>query len=313
MGIPTLGHPAAIDGEGAMLPNPTFDNLVCLTRAHVDHFLTRGWVAVPDCFSADAAEQVRARWIAEQSLDPDHPESWGFAMTHRSLRQGLDAATFAPKALAAVEDLVGRGRVREPWNWTGFIVNVSIGRDRPWSMPGVGQGWHVDGDWYQHFLDGPEQGLLTLEYFNDVGSHSGGTVVCEGSQSYVAELLAEHPEGLTPSEFMRLSMERIPFGDLPKTEITGPVGTVVLCHPFLLHASSPNTDGPPRFAFNASVTLTEPNRFDRIEGASVVERSIQSVFGKPFEFKATGPRTHYSPDRSKYERKAATTASIGAT
>jgi hypothetical protein len=273
-------------------------NLRILTQTQIDQFLDRGWCKVEDCFSSDAAREVRERWIQEQGLDPDKPLEWGFDVKHQSLKESLKAADFAPKALAAAEDLVGVGRMEE-WIWNNFIVNVGIRRNQPWAMPGPEEGWHIDGIFFHHFLDSPEQGLLTVELYSDVEPGGGGTAICEGSPSYVARALAEYPEGIDPFQAVALAKSVIPFEKLPKLEATGRAGTVYFCHPFMLHASSPNVRGVPRFATNATVFLKEPMRFDEPEKASVVEESVIRYLGGPLKFQITGQRRRYKPEEYK--------------
>ena len=87
-------------------------------------------------------------------------------------------------------------------------------------------------------------------------------------------------------------------------ELCAKAGTVVFLHPFILHSSSPNVKGPPRFIMNAPPILKDHFRFDDLGTASVVERSIiQACGGKPFEFTITGERRRITPDRSKYDSK----------
>jgi hypothetical protein len=64
-------------------------------------------------------------------------------------------------------ELIGGEERMAPGNaypWTdGFIVNLTRGADQPWAPPsGDSPGWHVDGSWFRHYLDSPEQGPLTI-------------------------------------------------------------------------------------------------------------------------------------------------------
>ncbi len=273
-----------------------------LTEAQAAQFLEKGWCKVEDCFSAEDARQVRERWIFEQGLDPKRPLEWGFEIKHQSLKESLRVSDFSPKALGAAEDLVGRGRM-EDWFWNNFIVNGRKGRDKPWAMPGSDEGWHIDGIFFRHYLDSPEQALLTVELYSDVEPMGGGTALCEGSAPYAARALAEYPEGMNPFEAVALARSVIPFEKLPKIEATGKAGTVYFCHPFILHTSSPNVLGTPRFATNATVKLREPMRFDDPGEASLVETSIMEAVGGPRPFRITGSRRLYTPEEYKNFRE----------
>ena len=55
---------------------------------------------------------------------------------------------------------------------------------------------HKDGGHFRHFLDSPEQGLLTLLLWSDMLPKSGGTFCALDSVGVVARFLADHPEGV---------------------------------------------------------------------------------------------------------------------
>ena len=117
-----------------------------------------------------------------------------------------------PRAWDAICDLLGgEDRIINFWGdskpgWgDGFIINFGLGADTPWQPPSpeVG-GWHKDGDFFRHFLDSPEQGLLTIVVWSDIYPKSGGTFVACDSVQHVAQRLYEHPEGLLPGGFGQL-------------------------------------------------------------------------------------------------------------
>jgi hypothetical protein len=275
-----------------------------LAPADVDQFIERGWCAVEGCFTREAARAKVDRWIAEQGFTGKDPLAWGPPVMHRGLAERFHAAEFAPKAYAAAEDLVGAGAI-ESWTWGGFIVNVSLRRDRPWTMPRMEEGWHVDGDFFHHFLDSREQSLLAIQVFTDMRARGGCTVIAEGSYRPIARMLREHPEGLDPQAVVHEARRVVSFKECPPMEVEAEAGTVIFLHPLMLHASSPNTDGPPRFIMNAVPIIREHYRFDRPGGGCVVERAtVAACGGRPFSFVATGERRRYTPNRERYERPA---------
>lgn len=109
-------------------------------------------------------------------------------------------ADVAPRAWAAICDLVGGAqRVKQGADYSfgdSFIINFHHGADQPWEPPSPRvAGWHKDGDFFRHFLDSPEQGLLTIVLWSDIAPRSGGTFAATDSVRPIAQYLADHPEG----------------------------------------------------------------------------------------------------------------------
>ncbi|MFC4808578.1 phytanoyl-CoA dioxygenase family protein [Paenibacillus sp. GCM10023250] len=219
----------------------------------------------------------------------------------------------------AVEDLTGAGRTRQRFvagetaddklpGWGWWPVNFFVGKGEPWAVPT--NGWHWDGIHFRHYVDSPEQGLLCLCLFSDIAPRGGGTLVVEGSHKAVARLLTQFPDGvelgegihalhdehpyfakLTGRDGGRLSVEErnAYFMDqahvdedgarLQVVETTGEAGDVILCHPFLVHAASPNHSGKVRFMCNRTSPLKERLSLQRegADGCSPLERSIRAA------------------------------------
>jgi hypothetical protein len=156
-----------------------------------------------------------------------------------------------------------------------------------WDAPGAG--YHKDGDWFRHFLDSPEQGILGIIFWRDVSERQGPTYLATDSVGPVARYLRDHPEGIDPGGFpvARLLAECSDFQAL-----TGRQGTVVLAHPFLLHSASVNATNQIRVISNTAVMLREPMRLDRPDGRySPVERLVLEGLGLDrYRFAATGER-----------------------
>lgn len=82
----------------------------------------------------------------------------------------------------------------EYWD-DSFIVNLGTPQgEGKYIEP---DGWHVDGDFFAHFLDSPEQALLVLPLFTDVRPGGGATALCPAALTEIARYLYEHPEGTT--------------------------------------------------------------------------------------------------------------------
>lgn len=80
-----------------------------------------------------------------------------------------------------------------------FIVNLGSedgeGKIVP---PKELNGWHVDGDFFVHFLDSPEQALLVIPCWSDVESNGGATWVTNDGIPRIGKILVS--ESLTTHE-----------------------------------------------------------------------------------------------------------------
>ena len=109
--------------------------------------------------------------------------------------------------------------------------------------------------------------------WSDVEHQGGATFVARDSVGPVARYLADHPEGVLPTEF--------PTRDLVGqctdfAEATGTVGDVFLLHPFILHAKAQNTRRLP--GSSPIRRSTWPNRCGhRPDHDSLVELAILAV------------------------------------
>ncbi len=271
-----------------------------LTGEQAEQFLERGFVTVRGAFDAAGAQ----RWLDDAWIrfgyEPDDPGGWAEKRIHLSARSHVDARTFAPAAWRSAMDLAGgEERVALPWRWgDGFIANLGVGDDRPWQPPSPASGgWHKDGDFFRHFLDSPEQALLTLVLWTDMLPRGGGTFVAADSVPVVARFLADHPAGVLPGDFGYAEL----IGQCHDfVEMTGKAGDVVLLHPFTLHATSQNVLGVSRIITNPALALREPMNFNRPDARdfSLVERAVLRGLGVDrLDFVPAAPRESLVPER----------------
>ena len=269
-----------------------------LTSEQAEQFVERGFVAIRGCFSREAALEYTSTIWTRLGYEEKNPTTWAEPSLHMPSHRFIDIRSFAPKAWGAVCDLLGGAQRIQPYQWNdAFIVNLWQGAERPWQPASpASPGWHKDGDFFRHFLDSPEQGLLTLVLWSDVRHQGGATFVAADSVGPVARFLAGHPEGVVPAQF--------PYPELigqcgEFVEATGEVGDVYLLHPFILHAKAQNVLRVPRYITNPPVHLIEPMRFDRPDGDfSLVERAVLRGLGVDrYEFAAQGPRERLVPER----------------
>lgn len=277
--------------------------LTALTEAQRDEFLRQGYLTLQDCFSREAAQEITDRAFIRLGYDKNDRTTWEKPRVHMPSLTGYECRAFAPKAWAAICDLLGGEERTKPCGWSdALIANFSEGADRPWKGPSAqSPGWHKDGDFFRHFLDSPEQGLLVLVLWSDIDSQGGGTFVAPDSILQVARFFAAHPEGVLPNEipFRAMIAECQDF-----REVTGRIGDVVICHPFLLHTVSQNHSTRARFITNPPVSLREPMNFHRSDPADVspVEQVILNALGVDhLDFQPTGSREPVVPERVKRE------------
>jgi len=292
---------ARIDVIGRIIMNPQQ-----LADEDVDHFIRNGYVVVKGCFSPESAKEWIDRAWVRLGYDRNDPSQWLEKRIHLSALASVDARTFAPKAFtAAVQLLGGEDRIELPWYWNdGFIANLGVGDDRPWQAPSPElDGWHKDGDFFRHFLDSPEQGLLTIVLWTDMLHRGGGTFIAPDSVRVVARYLADHPEGVLPTDFDFRALIR-QCDDL--LELTGNFGDVVLMHPYMLHATSQNVIKHGRLITNPPIALRQPMKFDRQDAASfsAVELAVLRGLGVDhFSFERTGERETVVPERVLIQRR----------
>ena len=277
-----------------------------LTAADVEQFIEQGFVIVKDCVDREVMSQWVERSWSRNGYDPRDRSTWKEGKIHMPNREFRCVSEIAPRALAAMRDLVGAAcPIPDDLKWgDGFVANYRLGDDEPWLAPSPeAAGWHKDGDFFLHFLDSPEQGLLSIVLWDDVVPGGGGTFICCDSVGVIARFLAEHPEGTMPMAFG--------FSELIKEctdfrEATGKAGDVYLMHPFMLHTSSRNHSARARLITNPCVFLTEPMRFDRepFESHSPVERAVLRALGsRSYTFQPTSPRRRIVPARLAHQAK----------
>ncbi len=276
-----------------------------LTREQIEHFITFGFIKVEQCLDPGfCAEQVRLGWI-HSGYDPADPTTWVTDRLHQPSLTHWRVADISPKAYAAMGELCGGvDRITDPIWSDGFIINFRIDAEKPWQEPSAAtMGWHKDGDFFHHFLDSPEQGLLTIVIWQDVAPQGGGTFIAPDSIRPVARHLQAHPEGVDPYEFpsKRLIAQCRDF-----RAATGKAGDVYLLHPYMLHASSPNRSGIARFITNPPVHFLTPMEF--APPRSPVEQAIcRALDVERLDFRIASERRPVvpMPRRSQAERDAA--------
>lgn len=168
-----------------------------LTEQDIQFFMANGYVKIPHCFSQADADQLMGNLWKRLRVSPDDKSTWKRERIDLPGSKSFSMKSFAPKGWKAICDLLGgEKRIAEGSDYwdDGFIVNLG-------SPEGEGKniepnGWHVDGNFFAHYLDSPEQGLLVLPLFTDVRPGGGGTMLCPAALPLIANHLRDHPEGM---------------------------------------------------------------------------------------------------------------------
>jgi len=281
-----------------------------LTEEQVQSFLDNGYLIVNDCVDPS----VSNRWVDEAydrlGYSKQDPSTWTKDIIWMDHKNQAPVRELAPRAWDAILDVVGgedrlETQVMEigPGHFTSinsfiwsdaFIVNFRRGADKPWQPPSPNvTGWHKDGSYFRHFLDSREQALLTVVLWSDMLHQGGGTFIAPDSVRVIARYLYEHPEGVPPGDFK--------FQELIKqcsnfVELTGKAGDFVILHPFMLHASSQNVIGIPRFMSNPPIVLKEPMQLNREnpEAFSLLEKATLHYLGlERLDFQPAAERESY--------------------
>ena len=278
----------------------TLSNMELLSRENALHFIEKGYVVVRQAFPRAMAEEIREstwRWFKDEyDIDRNDPSTWNKRfpgkridayLTYSGGDQVYHLSTQAPRAFQAQVDAVGgthRFLEGEALAWNGAsIANLGVRDDPDWKPAGIKRsGWHKDGWHFRHFLDSPEQGLLTVPIFSDIAPKAGGMHVAVDSVGPVARLMAAHPEGLHPDSIQGSGyLVPVLLEQCSKfEELTGEAGDMVIVHPYMLHRACSNPAAVPRFVSNKSPILREPMCFNRKhDHYSMVELSILKALG----------------------------------
>ncbi|KDR84828.1 hypothetical protein GALMADRAFT_217902 [Galerina marginata CBS 339.88] len=299
-----------------------------LTSEQVDFFLENGYIVIKDAFTKQQAAHSTANIWLRLNLDPNDKSSWDRERIHMPSHVRVKVAEFSPKSWAAMKDLLGgEDRIEERASAWGdsFIVNLGTDKWEQTAKPIAPQdldNWHVDGDFFVHYLDSPEQALLVIPLYSDIQVMGGGTMICPDGINLIARYLAAHPEGVLPTglSFTPSTSKFENHKDHPEywshlteikkcnqfVEMTGEAGDVVLMHPLMLHSASKNHLRIPRIITNPPVSLKEPFNFNRRDPDeySLVERKTLKALGlEKLDFKITTERRRIVPARVLVQQK----------
>ena len=287
-----------------------------ITDEQVQSFLDNGYLVVKDCLDPEFANRWIDEGYARLGYDKNDPSTWTKDIIWMDHKNELPIKDVSPKAWGALLDVIGgEARLQEQvlylpdsghftyvnsFNWSdAFIVNFHRGADQSWQPPGPQlKGWHKDGSYFRHFIDSPEQALLTIVCWSDMRHQGGATLIAPDSVRVIAKYLYQRPEGIPAKQFDFPSLIR---QCTRFEEVTGEAGDFILLHPFMLHASSNNVLRVPRWMTNPPILFKEPMNLNREnpEDFSLLERATLHYLGlERYDFKPLSPRvTTLSPTR----------------
>ncbi|KAH8073008.1 hypothetical protein BXZ70DRAFT_964092 [Cristinia sonorae] len=278
------------------------------------HFLEHGWVRIPQGVPEENIDNFMENVWVRLGYDPNDMSTWEKEKIHMPRHREVPTRDFMPKAWGAMCELLGgEDRIDNTlFESCGDSLIVNLGL-KEWETtlihPRDLGNWHIDGDWFTHYLDSGEQGLTVIVLFNKIVSQAGPTFVSPDGIVNVCKWLYEHPEGAA-------SFDRDPDGSASIckiqqcekfVELTGEAGDVILCHPLMPHSASKNHLRIPRFITNPPVVLKEPLNLNRANPCdySLVEQKILKSLGVSSlpDWHITTERRRFTP-RTRAEKDA---------
>jgi len=213
----------------------------------VEQFMADGFVKIEAAFDRELGLRCQQQLWRAVDLDPGDPATW----TEPLIRvPAMATPEFAASAntevlTAAFDALVGKAHWR-PLRGMGTFVSRFPSTEAPREA-----GWHVEASFYD--AAGPRlslrsrgRALLMLLLYSDVGRDDAPTAIRVGSHLAVPKVLAQY--GSDGAAWMSVC-ERV----VPATEnceivsVTGNIGDVYLCHPFVVHSGTAHRGTVPRF------------------------------------------------------------------
>ncbi len=268
---------------------------------YAERFIREGMVAVEDALDPAFCEEVVARRLADIGVDEDDRSTWPTGPTHLAPTTVFALADVAPRAADVLYELVGG---RDALAFSDLADNLIVNFPDPdvawwppeqWDAPTAG--WHKDGDWFRHFLDSPEQGILGIVFWRDVTERQGATYAVADSIAPIARFLDEHREGVEPGGF---PVREIVSRARDFRALTARQGTVVWAHPYVVHTASVNATDRLRIISTTTAMLRDTLVLSDAREHTPVERVVLDALGvDTLDFRPTGERARIVPERER--------------
>ncbi|CDO77618.1 hypothetical protein BN946_scf184946.g11 [Trametes cinnabarina] len=153
-----------------------------LTPEQREHFLQHGWVKIPKAVKEEYVKAFTENVWIRLGFDPNDKSTWMKEKIHMPRHREVPTKNFMPRAWDAMCELLGGDNRIDPtlFESCGDSLIVNLGseewEDKEIAPKDLGN-WHIDGDWFTHFLDSGEQGLTVIVLFNDIVPRGGGTYI----------------------------------------------------------------------------------------------------------------------------------------
>ena len=176
-----------------------------LTDDQVESFIEHGHVTIPGCFTREDAQPLLDEAWIRLGYDPHDPRHLGAAARPHAQPAPPRGARLRAEGVGARPASCSAARSASSSPTRGATASSSTSASGPiatWEPPSaVEPGWHKDGDFFRHFLDSPEQGLLTHRAVVGHRAPRRRHLRRGRLRGPVARLLAEHREGILPDDF----------------------------------------------------------------------------------------------------------------
>ena len=221
---------------------------MALTAQQFEQFVSAGYVKLEQAFPREIGEQCREELWRATGYEPDDPSTWTQPFVRLEILATPPFRDAANTLLLheAFDQLVGAGR------WMPLTGLGTFPLRFPSPDPPADGGWHLEAS-----FAGPQgeprvnlrsrgRALLMLFLFSEVGTDDAPTLVRVGSHLDVPNVL--ETAGDDGSPWMELCEQVVPLSaGRPVERVTGSLGDVYLCHPFLVHSGSAHRGRTPRF------------------------------------------------------------------
>jgi len=281
-----------------------------LTKEQRDGWMKNGYIKIEDAVDEENLKRFSEDVWIRLGYDRDDRKSWVKERIHLPAHREVPTEEFMPKAWKAICELVGgEERIDRTLFETcvdTLIINLGSEewRDKEVDPKDFGN-WHIDGDWFRHYLDSSDQGLTVIVLFNDIVPRGGGTFIAPDGIKNVVKWLYDHPEGAETWSKDERGNSIVCGIDRCEdfVELTGKRGDVIIFHPFMPHSASKNYLRIPRIITNPPVTLLEPFNLSRpdpssyslVESKILQELDLSTSNGLPTEWKIDGNRKRFVP------------------
>jgi len=270
-----------------------------LSSEQIDHWMEHGYIVIPGAIDPSYIAKFTADLWVRIGYDEHDKSTWEQERLHLPWHHSEHASVLAPNAWRAMCDLMRGTDKLEPLceEWKdNFILNLGTPELTKENHPAPRDldNWHVDGDWFRHFLDSPEQSLLMIALYSDINPGGGATYISPDGIRLIGKILLDHPEGLLSPKYpggFRWSSVVPQCNEF--IELTGKAGDVVILHPLMLHTASKNWKREVRIITNPPAVRKEPfnfNREDKDDFNLVELKTLKELGLDRVDYKITGKR-----------------------